>query len=65
MNNLTTQFTKVWLPGMLIGASLMLSVPSHAAVAATPQQPATQTRTAQPAVQVAWDRVGSPVRSFV
>lgn len=65
MKTLTKQFTQVWLPGLLLGASLMLSAHSHGAEAQTIQQPAAQTQPAEPVVQVAWDRVGSPVLSFV
>jgi hypothetical protein len=65
VKNFTTQFTKVWLPAMLIGASLMLSAPGHAAQAPLVQAPAAYAQSPAPVIQLAWDRVGSPVRSFV
>jgi len=65
VKTLTKQLTQTWLPGLLLGASLMISAPSHGAEAQTVQQPAAPTQTAEPVVHVAWDRVGSPVRSFV
>ena len=65
MKTLTKQLTQTWLPGLLLGASVMASAHCQAAEAPPPQQPAVQTQAAEPVVQIAWDRVGSPVRSFV
>ena len=55
-------------PGLMLGlilAGIIASAPVQASESAQPTQPVAQDTTVQPVVQLAWDRVGSPIQTVV
>lgn len=64
MKNITTKFTQAWLAALLLWASLLVSAPCRAEEAPGAEQAAPQVQATDGEIRVAWDRVGSPERSF-
>lgn len=66
MKNFTPRFTSTRLIPLWLAVSLLASMPSRAdeQIAAPPPASQAQTPDSAATVHVAWDRVGSPERSF-
>lgn len=64
VKHLIKHFAQTGLAASLLAASLLASAPSRAEPAPTVQAPTQLSQATETKTRIAWDRVGSPERTF-